>query len=144
MKQQLALAKQTLNPPDVTCAVVQNGAVVSTGKGMGVKPLLSVYNATPELLCGAAVADTVIGKAAAMLLIQAGASAVYGAVMSRPAVEALRAHGLLFEYGTLVPGIQNRTGNVSCPLEQSVADIDDPALAVQALRQRIAELMDGK
>ncbi len=144
MNQQLTLAKQALSPPDVTCAVVQKGAVVSTGKGMGVKPLLSVYNATPELLRGAAVADTVIGKAAAMLLIHAGALAVYGAVMSRPAAQALKAHGLFHEYGTLVPMIQNRTGNGSCPLEQSVTDIDDPALAVQALKRRIAELMDGK
>ena len=157
MNQQLTLAKQALSPPDVTCAVVQKGAVVSTGKGMGVKPLLSVYNATPELLRGAtvaldqtpllrgaAVADTVIGKAAAMLLIHAGALAVYGAVMSRPAAQTLKAHGLFHESGTLVPMIQNRTGNGSCPLEQSVTDIDDPALAVQALKRRIAELMDGK
>ena len=60
MNQQLTLAKQALSPPDVTCAVVQNGAVVSTGKGMGVKPLLSVYNATPERLCGGGVGDSVM------------------------------------------------------------------------------------
>ena len=94
MQQALTLAKETLCPPDVTCDVVQDGAVVSTGRGMGVKPLLSIFNSTPQLLKGAAVADTVIGKAAAMLRIHAGAVAVYGEVMSRPAVQALEAHDL--------------------------------------------------
>lgn len=144
MQQALTLAKETLCPPDVTCAVVQDGAVVSTGRGMGVKPLLSIFNSTPQLLKGAAVADTVIGKAAAMLLIHAGAVAVYGEVMSRPAVQALEAHGILHAFGTVVPMIVNRTGDASCPLEQSVADIDDPAAAMQALTRRIAELMQGK
>ena len=40
--------------------------------------------------------------------------------------------------------IVNRTGDASCPLEQSVADVDDPAAAMQALTRRIAELMQGK
>lgn len=134
----------SLNPPAVTCAIVQDGKTVYTSAGLGVKPLLAVYREQPLLLRGSAVADTVIGKAAAVLLVLGGVSQAYGQIMSRPAMDYLAAHGISHACGQEVPFILNRTEDGSCPLEASVEQIDDLQEAFVALTNRVAELMAGR
>lgn len=63
-------------------------------------------------LVGYTVADKIVGKAAAMLLVKLGVSAVYGEVASVGGVEFLRAHGVEVSYGSLVPYIVNRDKRV--------------------------------
>lgn len=140
----LTLAINTLNPPEITCAVARDGAVRYTASGLGVKPLLAVYREQPALLKGASVADTVIGKAAAVILVLAGAKEAYGQIMSRAAIDYMDAHGIAHHCGEEVPLILNRTGDGSCPLEASVASLTDPQEAYAALTARIEQLMKGK
>ena len=51
----------------------------------GVKPLLSLLASEPDMLQGARLADKVIGKAAALLMVKGGVREVFGAVVSEPA-----------------------------------------------------------
>ena len=138
-----AFAKNTLNPPEVTCAVALEGEIVYASSGLGVKPLLALYRENPALLRGASVADTVIGKAAAVILVLAGSREAYGQIMSRAAIDYLEAHGIAHSCGEEVPLILNRTGDGSCPLEASVAKLSDPQEAFAALTTRIEQLMAG-
>ena len=109
--------------------------------GIGVKPIITPMRENMGFFKGREVADTIIGKAAAMLLVLSGARAVYGKVMSKSAVEVLTAHGIEFSYGTLVEYIENRSGDGMCPLEDSVKDEEDIHKAFIKIEKRIEELM---
>ncbi len=132
----LAQAIQALQG-DVRCVVANGGRLLHCASGSGLKPLWTICHEHAADLVGASVADRVIGRAAAALLIDSGASAVYGAVMSQPAYDWLTAHGIAASYGTLVPFIENRDGTAMCPMEQLVADALTPQEAVARLTTRL-------
>ena len=127
-----------------TLAVVFAGGGRFTSDGKGVRPLLECIDRYGAALRGAAVADRVTGRAAALLYAGAGVTAVYAAVLSREAEEALKQHGIQIEADTLVPRIVNRTGDGLCPMETSVLGISDPAEARKAIERRLAELTAQK
>ena len=132
-----------LNPPTITCVVAQKGTIVYTASGLGVKPLLTLYRENPELLAGASVADTIVGKAAAVLLVLAKATCVHGVTMSRAAQEYLDLYGIAHSCEQEVPLILNRSGDGSCPLEAAVSALSDPHEAYAALIAQIEVLMQG-
>lgn len=125
-----------------TCVICDHDRVL-TSKKTGIAPLLERWE-SGEALESVSVADRIVGKAAAMLLLLMGASEVYGSVMSQPALELLTAAGVQTSYGELVPGIINRTGDGPCPMERAVADLTDPADAPAVLRQTIDALRKKK
>lgn len=112
---------------------------VMTSRARGIAPLLERAERS-ERLEGAFVADRIIGKAAAMLLIPMRVASVYGQVMSREAEALLSANGIEVEYGALTDHIINRSGDGLCPMEQAVRDLTDCAAAPAVLRRRIEEL----
>ncbi len=112
--------------------------------GIGVKPIMEMIREDLDSMSGAAVADKVIGKAAALLLVSAGVKAIYGELMSETAQAVLEQHGIQYAYGTLVPYIENRTQDGMCPLEACVQHIDQPELARAAVEKQIAILMQSK
>ena len=91
-------------------------------------------------LKGWSVADVIIGKAAAMLFVKASIRAVFGKVMSKVAKKFLETHGVICEYETLTEQIINRAGTGMCPMEQTVADIDDAEIGYSALCRKLAEM----
>lgn len=139
MDQELNRAKETLAAGDYTCAICKGGTVY-TSTLRGVRPLLS-WLADGTDLRGAAVADRIVGKAAAFLYVLLGVGTVYAPLMSVPARETLHAAGIAVEADEVVPAIQNRDGTGRCPMESAVWDITDPHEAKAALEKKIAELM---
>lgn len=128
-----------------SCVVLQKGRAVYSALGMGVRPLMQLYKTGQSgLLNGAIVADKVIGKAAAMLLVRGQVAGVYGEVMSEAGRAYLAAHSVPCAWGTLVPLIQNRTKDGPCPIERSVLGIDDAEEGFAAIEQTIAALMAQK
>ena len=121
-----------------TCVICDHDRVL-TSKKTGIAPLLERWE-SGEALESVSVADRIVGKAAAMLLLLMGASEVYGSVMSQPALELLTAAGVQTSFGELVSGIINRTGDVPCPMERAVADLTDPADAPAILRRTVDAL----
>lgn len=111
------------------------------GTGLGVKPLITPMRENRQFFQGAEVADKIVGKAAAFLLVLSGAKAVYGDIMSKGAVEVLEQRGIDYCYVTLVEFIENRTGTGMCPLEQSVKEETSPEKAWDKIENTIAELM---
>ena len=131
-----------LRSSDYTCILCDRDRVL-TSKKTGIAPLLERCEDASEL-AGMEVADRIVGKAAAMLLTLFGVKAVYGEVMSKTALQFLTAHGIEAQYGTLVPMIINRKGDGMCPMEQTVAALDDPAAVPDALRATLKRLKAGK
>ena len=125
------------------CAVVQNGRI-RTSDGSGIRPLLDWLAEDPHCFRGAFVADKILGKAAALLLLHGGldhtAKGVYGEVLSDGAAGIFEQNGILYTCGRRVPHIVNRRGDGICPMERRVWDLDDPAKAYAALLDAVAAL----
>ena len=75
-----------------------------------------------------------------MLYLSMGVSRVYAEVMSDAARAVLTAQGVDCYCRVRTDKIVNRRGDDLCPMEKTVAEIDDPAAALDALRKKAAEL----
>lgn len=142
MEQNLRNALELLKSGGYTC-VVCRGDTVYTTQQRGVAPLLTWLDSGTDLKDFSA-ADRVVGRGAAFLYCLLGVKAVYALVMSHPAAEVLRAHGIHAEAETFAKGIINRTGTGPCPFEAAVMDIRDPQEALAAIRSKRRQLQEGK
>lgn len=137
MKKDTAKALALLDAEGYTCVVCRDDAVY-TATERGVKPLLNWLDGGLDL-AGFCAADKVVGRATAFLYCLLGVGEVYAHVMSYPAAEVLKAHGISVEAGKLVEGIINRRGTGPCPFEAAVMEIDDAGEALAAIRRRMAQ-----
>lgn len=133
MNKRLNRAKELLK--EGASLVIVNAAGELVYREHGVRTLLSLQSGS---LTGAFVADKIVGKAAAMLLVRGGALEVYAEVISEPALETLKKHKVICIYGELVPFIENNDKTGLCPMEQAVLKIDDVAIAYEVLKKRTA------
>ena len=102
--------------------VVRNGSAISTYDGRGVADLHRLLHESRATLQGADVADKVVGKAAAALMIEGGVSRLHALTISRPALDLLHGSGVETTYDELADHIVNRAGNGWCPLEMRCRD----------------------
>lgn len=126
----LEKAKRLIETQAASVAIVKPDGDALTDTGTSVRPLFRLYTTHKTDMAGAAVADRVIGKAAAALLCDAGVAGVFGFVMSRAGLDLLQAHGIAASYAELVPLIENRRGDDMCPMEKTVDGVDDVAQCV--------------
>ncbi len=122
-----------------SCVVIRSGVIERTELGRGVGPLLKLHD--EGALQGAYVVDKIVGRAAAMILSDGGASGCYGVTMSRGALEYLTKRGIAARYTMLTETIINREGTGMCPMETTVLAIEDAAAGVAAVREKREELM---
>lgn len=139
----LSLARAELDGAGRAIVFVREGVILASGARPGVADLLEIAATHGDSLRGAAVADRVVGRAAALVMRWLGVSAVYAARISEGGLAVLETGGIPVEYGECVPAVLNRTQDGPCPFEQAVAGIDDPAEAVAALQARLAVLRAG-
>ena len=132
----LDIAKANLKGHSI--CLCRDGEII-TDDGRGISPMMRFINEGRDL-SGYSVADVIVGKAAALLFVKAGVVAVWGEVMSKAALPVFDSHGISCACRTLVDRIVNRAGTGSCPMELTVAGIDDPDEAETALRQKLAAL----
>ena len=124
---------------EASCVLMREGLIAGEAVGIGVKPILQFLESGE--LRGAQVADKVIGKAAAMLLVLGGVVYVYGEIMSESGRDYLQGRGIAVSWGKLVEGIINRDGTDICPLERAVDGVWDPREGYEAIRGAIDVLM---
>lgn len=96
--------------------VISNGSIRTFDK-RGIADLYAVLKQDPEFLNGASLADKVIGKAAATLMVLGGVREVYADIICLSAIDLLRNNRIQLNYGIVVPNIINRTKTGLCPLE---------------------------
>ena len=98
--------------------VIRNGQALRLCHQRGVKDLHELLHNEPELLRGASLADKVVGKGAAALMIAGGVRYIYAAVISHKAYTLIQQYGIECEFGLLVEHIINRAGTDICPVEK--------------------------
>lgn len=118
-------------------AVANDGELLATASGQGVLPLLEVLRQLGEKSQGATFADKVVGRAAAMLMIDAGARRVYARVMSRTALVTLTNAGIPSDSEETPDRISNRDGTGLCPMEELSLEYESPALFREEIEKRL-------
>lgn len=88
--------------------VMKNREEVRTFTQRGVADLYDLYQADSAFMKGAAIADKVIGKGAAALMVLGGFKTVYADIISTPALALLCEAGIETTFAQEVPHIINR------------------------------------
>lgn len=96
--------------------VVANGDVCTFDR-RGIADLYDLWRNDPGFLDGASIADKVVGKGAAALVILGHAAEIYADIISDSALELFQGYPLKVSFGQKVPDIINRMGNGICPVE---------------------------
>lgn len=115
-EEQIQEAMAALDAAKCSCVIRKNG-VNRLFYQRGVADLYDVLHSQPDWLQGAVVADKVVGKGAAALMIAGGIAALYTHVISREALALFGDSGIAVTYNECVPFIINRAGSGRCPLE---------------------------
>lgn len=105
--------------------VVSNGET-RTFDRRGVADLFHLMQDDPGFLRGASLADKVVGKAAAALMVLGKIKEVHADVISEPGLALLQQTHIPVSYGEVVPHIINRTKTGWCPLERLCHDCQTP------------------
>lgn len=124
-----------LDKTEVRGAVMSAQGEVREFNRKGVIDLFTLVTEEPDFLRGGKIADRVIGKGAALLLLKAGIAEVFAYVISGPALEVLQHNGVKVSYITLQPNIINRTGDGICPVEMLTANISSPEEAYLKIKE---------
>ena len=131
--------KESLFAEKCSC-VIRNGDEIRLFRERGVKDLFRLLREEPQFLGGAFVADKVVGKAAAALMVLGGVEEVFADVISRPARELLERARIRVEYTLEVPHIINRTQTDRCPLEKRCSDAATAEACLPLIEAFVASL----
>lgn len=113
---------EILHQGGYSCVICKNGET-RTFHQRGVADLWALCQGDEQFLNGAQIADKVVGKGAAALMIYGGVKAVYADVISHPALHLLKEHDVSVSYATTTARIMNRQQNGLCPVETLCAEL---------------------
>ena len=111
----------TLHSGRYSC-VIKSAGEVYTFSRPGVADLYDLVKNKPGFLDEALIADKVVGKAAAALMIIGKVQGLHADIISAPALSLLQDAGVETTFTKVVPIIRNRTNTDSCPLEKICCD----------------------
>lgn len=123
----------------VTLALSNDGKIY-TFHQRGIADLYYIYTNSPELLNNAIIADKVVGKGAATIMIAGGVKRIHADVISIPAMKMLETSGIEISYTSLVPHIWNRTHTDWCPVEKRCCDIETISGCLEQIKKFIEQL----
>ena len=99
----------------------------------GVSDLYRLLTREPHILSQAAIADKVVGRGAAALMILGGVKRLHANILSQKALDFLNESTILLSYTTLVVNIINRNGDDICPVEKLTTPCKTPQEALQLI-----------
>ena len=118
--------KHVLLNENHTIVIYKNDASVHTSNDRGVAPLMKLLKEDNTQLKDAMIADKVIGKAAALLMVYAKVKEVYTPTISTPALQVFKNNNIEIHYDKEVERIVNRKGDGLCPMETLCMYIENP------------------
>jgi len=131
----LSVAKNRLNEAGLTLVVVKDENVIFESKLHGVSSFLEAIGRLDDQLENSSVADRVVGMSVALLCVYSDIKAVYGETLSRRAKTFLEENGVYSESTAVVERILNAEKTGTCPFEQLVERVRNPAVAYRKLLQ---------
>jgi len=110
-----------LHKEGCSCIIAKNDTFIIC-RQRGVKDLFGLLKESPESLNDAFIADKVVGKGAAALMISGKIKKLFADIISLPALELLKNASISVSYGKIVHNIINRKGTDICPVEKICRD----------------------
>ena len=127
--------KKRLEREDVRGVVRAANGEIREFHRQGVIDLFTLLTKEPQMLLGAQIADRVIGRGAALLMVKGRVQEVFAYVISKQALDILQQAGIPTTYATLQLYIINRAGTDICPVEKLTASTDDPDEAYELSKE---------
>lgn len=127
---------EMLNDQDLSL-LVYHDSTLTTYRRPGLQDLIHLLTEKPEILDGAIVADKIVGRAAASLMIAGKVKEVYTNRVSTPARELLEKEGVHIVATEEVPQILNRDQTGQCPMEASINGAEDIEECVRILQNMV-------
>lgn len=124
--------------------VIRNGNDIRVFHDRGIKDLFRLLKEERAFLDGAFVADKVVGKGAAALMILGGVKEVYADIVSRPALALLNEARIRTDYTLVVAHIVNRTQTGICPVEQLCDGCATAQTCLPFIERFIEHMKNGK
>jgi hypothetical protein len=118
-------AREYLNDNALACLVVKDGQHLYESKARGIFPLYEAHVMQNIDMVGSALADKVIGKAAAMIAVEAGVASIHAIVISDHAIQYFDEHGIDYAFEKRTAYIKNRELNGMCPVETRALESND-------------------
>ena len=126
--------KKALEEKEASCILFQDDEILMTSYEKGVLPLWRFIRENQVLPQGKLeVADKMVGRGVAYLLIHLGVSHVYTKIISQTALDILKKYPIAITYDELVPYILNRTQDGQCPMEQALAEVEDEGEGIEVV-----------
>ena len=138
MRTDLETASKRLNQKNLSLVVVKNGKVLFETESHGLNDLVEAINQLQSSMKGSSVADRIVGRAAALLFVYSGVSAVFAATISDGGIAILGNNNVFHEFEKRVPRILNLKKTDVCPFEKLVAGLSSPEEAYERLKARCA------
>jgi len=130
----LELAKRILKEKDLSLVIVKQSEPLYESSLPGIGGLLQAVEKLRNRLHNSSVADKVVGRAAALLLIHSHIKEVYAATLSNEGLKVLSERNVPVEHEGLVPKILDREGKNICPFERFSLTIDSIDEAYEQLK----------
>lgn len=105
--------------------VIANGEDIRHFTLRGVADLYYITKNEPKYLERAIIADKVVGKGAAALMVNGGIAELYTHIISNGAYTLLTNHNIKVGYNKIVPHIINRDKTDWCPIEKRCKDTNN-------------------
>ena len=126
-----------------SCAIA-NGDIIRTFTQRGVADLYDLLTQEPDFLKGALIADKVVGKGAAALMILGGIKELYTDIISTKALELLQKSDIKVGFTEKVPFIRNRNHTGGCPVETMCSEVESAEEILPLIRDFLEKIRNKK
>jgi hypothetical protein len=120
----LKLAKEILKKKTLSLVIVKDSNSLFESNASGIDGLLQAIEDLGNNIIASSIADKVVGRAAALLIIYSDIKEVYTTFLGEEGFRLLKEHNILVEYENLVPTILDREGKNMCPFEKFAMTIN--------------------
>jgi hypothetical protein len=123
---------------------IANGGKIRTFTQRGVADLYDLLTQEPEFLKGALIADKVVGKGAAALMILGGIKELYTDIISTKALELFRKSDVKVDFAQEVAFIWNRDRTGGCPVETMCSEVESAEEILPLIRDFLEKIRSRK
>ena len=126
-----------------SCAIA-NGDIIRTFTQRGVADLYDLLTQEPDFLKGALIADKVVGKGAAALMILGGIKELHTDIISSKALELFQDSDIKVDFTEEVPFIWNRDHTGWCPVEAMCSEEKSAEAILPLIHNFLKRIRSGR
>ena len=137
-------AKVVFHQKGLTLIIVKGSSILFETSSHMISGFLDAIELLGDKLEGASVADSVVGKAIALLFVHARIHHVYAEILSQKAKAVFEENGIAYEGKKLVDTILDANRSGLCPFEKAASEISNPKEGYEAFKALLQSLDKGK